>query len=230
MVKLNLIVEGGVYTENVSAETANNAEALRESLHKFFTRLLARDDVEITIFMGKGYRNAVKQFIEASTPIGLFVDSDLPPKDKYLWFDKLINNENINTNCYVEIPRHFSLIENPQESYSVFFMIQEMEAWFLKQPFCLDKWAQKEGYTKKETTNIAEHSILKNKNIEEISKPSEKLKIIMKRFFVKNKKAAKYGKLKTAPGLLDALNVTALISLDDELRRFYLFVNKPVPR
>ena len=31
---------------------------------------------------------------------------------------KLINNENINTNCYVEIPRHFSLIENPQESYS----------------------------------------------------------------------------------------------------------------
>ena len=52
----------------------------------------------------------------------------------------------------------------------------------------------------------------------------------MKRFFVKNKKAAKYGKLKTAPGLLDALNVTALISLDDELRRFYLFVNKPVPR
>ena len=61
-------------------------------------------------------------------------------------------------------------------------------------------------------------------------KPSEKLKIIMKRFFVKNKKAAKYGKLKTAPGLLDALNVTALISLDDELRRFYLFVNKPVPR
>lgn len=34
MVKLNLIVEGGVYIENVSAETANNAEALRESLQK----------------------------------------------------------------------------------------------------------------------------------------------------------------------------------------------------
>lgn len=207
MVKLNLIVEGGVYTENVYAETANNAEALRESLHKFFTRLLARDDVEITIFMGKGYRNAVKQFIEASTPIGLFVDSDLPPKDKYLWFDKLINNEN---------PEKTIVIPEGRKD-SVFFMIQEMEAWFLKQPFCLDKWAQKEGYTKKETTNIAEHSILKNKNIEEISKPSEKLKIIMKRFFVKNKKAAKYGKLKTAPGLLDTLNVTALISLDDPI-------------
>ena len=84
MVKLNLIVEGGVYTENVYAETANNAEALRESLHKFFTRLLARDDVEITIFMGKGYRNAVKQFIEAiekGTPvIALATDEDLYEK------------------------------------------------------------------------------------------------------------------------------------------------------
>ena len=38
MVKLNLIVEGGVLTGDVSAETANNAEALRESLYKFFTR------------------------------------------------------------------------------------------------------------------------------------------------------------------------------------------------
>lgn len=35
MVKLNLIVEGGVLTGDVSAETANNAEALRESLYKF---------------------------------------------------------------------------------------------------------------------------------------------------------------------------------------------------
>ena len=53
MVKLNLIVEGGVYTENVYAETANNAEALRESLHKFFTRLLARDDVVETKLLQK---------------------------------------------------------------------------------------------------------------------------------------------------------------------------------
>ena len=70
----------------------------------------------------------------------------------------------------------------------------------------------------------------KVRSFTDVSAAAEKLKIIMKRFFVKNKKAAKYGKLKTAPGLLDALNVTALISLDDELRRFYLFVNKPVPR
>ena len=49
---------------------------------------------------------------------------------------------------------------------SVFFMIQEMEAWFLKQLSCLDEWALKEGYTRKDTTNIADHSVLKNKNID----------------------------------------------------------------
>ncbi len=212
MVKLNLIVEGGVYTENVSADTANNAEALRESLHKFFTRLLGRDDIEITIFMGKGYRNAAKQFIEDQALIGLFVDSDLPPEDKYLWFNKLINDEH---------PEKSIIIPEGKRD-SVFFMIQEMEAWFLKQPCCLEIWAQKEGYTKKDASSIAEHSILKNKDIEKISKPSEKLKIIMKRFFVKNKKIAKYGKLKTAPGLLDALDTTALKTSDNELQRFYL--------
>ena len=216
MVKLNLIVEGGVYIENVSAETANNAEALRESLHKFFARLISRDDIEITIFMGKGYRNAAKYFIEDHALTGLFVDSDLPPKNKQLWFDKLINQDH---------PEKTIII--PQEKKdSVYFMIQEMEAWFLKQPSCLENWAKKEGYTKKEKANIAEHSILKNKDVEEISKPSEKLKIIMSRFFKKNEKAAKYGKLKTAPGLLDALDVSALKLLDNELQRFYLFINK----
>lgn len=220
MVKLNLIIEGGIYTENVSADTANNAEALRESLHKFFTRLLGRDDIEITIFMGKSYRSAAKQFIDEQALIGLFVDSDLPPENKYLWFDKLVNNEH---------PEKTIII--PKEKIdSVFFMIQEMEAWFLKQPSCLEIWAQEEGYTKKDTTNIADHSILRNKDVEEISKPSEKLKIIMRRFFEKNKKAAKYGKLKTAPGLLDALNVPALKALDNELQRFYLFVNDSIVR
>ncbi len=216
MVKLNLIVEGGVYTDNVSADTANNVEALRESLHKFFTRLLGRDDVEITIFMGKGYRSAAKQFIEEQAPIGLFVDSDLPPEDKHLWFNKLNNSE------YPER----SIIIPKEKINSIFFMIQEMEAWFLKQPYCLEKWAQKEGYTKKDITSIANHSLLKNKDIEKISKPSEKLAIIMKHFFVKNKKAARYGKLKTAPRLLDALNVTALKMSDKELQRFCLLVNK----
>lgn len=43
--------------------------------------------------MGAGYRNAAKQFVGCSQPSGLFVDSDLPPEIKHLWFDKLINKE-----------------------------------------------------------------------------------------------------------------------------------------
>ena len=51
MVKLNLIIEGGVYANNISAETASNVESLRQSLHKFFTRIIKRDDIEIIIFI-----------------------------------------------------------------------------------------------------------------------------------------------------------------------------------
>lgn len=215
MVKLNLIVEGGVYTGNVSAETANNAEALRESFHKFFTRLLNRTDIEITIYMGTGYRNAAKRFIEDSSISGFYVDSDVPPESIDSWYDKLKNEEH---------PEKTIVIPEEKKK-AVFFMIQEMEAWFLKQTPCLEKWAEKEGYKKKDASNIADHSLIRGKNIEKISKPSEKLKIIMRRFFEKNKKSATYGKLKTAPGILDEVNAAELKSNDTELQRFFLFIN-----
>ena len=214
MVRLNLIIEGGVYADSVSVETANNAEALREALHNFFTRLLNRDDIEITIFMGNGYRNAAKKFVAASVPISLFVDFDLPPDEKYRWFEKLINDN--------EPDKTIVIPEEKKES--VFFMIQEMEAWFLKQPTCIDKWADKEGYKRKNPEEISQHSLIKGKSIEKINKPSKKLEILLKTFFEKNKKAARYGKLKTAPALLDALDVSELESLDKELQRFHSFV------
>ncbi len=216
MVKLNIIVEGGAYANNVSAETANNAESLRQSLHKFFTRILKQEEIDIVIFMGKGYRNAARQFIESSIPLSLFVDSDYPPETKLKWFQKLINEEN---------PEKTIVIPEDKIRY-VFFMIQEMEAWFLKQIHCLNRWAEIEGYTRKDPQmNLADHSTIKNKNIEAISKPSEKLNLIMRRFFYKDKKAAKYGKLKTSPLLLDLLDVSILIPMDSELQRFLSTVN-----
>ena len=47
----------------------------------------------------------------------------------------------------------------------------------------------------------------------------------MRHFFTKNNKSAKYGKLKTAPSLLDALDATALRAVDYELQRFYTHAN-----
>lgn len=216
MVKLNLIVEGGIYTDNVSAETASNVESLRQSLHKFFNRILNRNDIEITVFMGAGYRNAAKQFAESINPYGLFVDSDLPPEKKHLWFDKLINTER---------PEMTIIIPEDKKQY-VFFMVQEMEAWFLKQPECLNRWAELEGYSRKDAElDISNHSLIRGKDIESISKPSEKLALIMKRFFFKGTKAAKYGKLKNSPLLLDSLDINFLVPLDLELQRFVTLIN-----
>ena len=217
MVRLNLIIEGGVYTNNVSAETANNVEALRQSLHTFFTKILKRDDITITIFMGTGYRNAAKQFVESTTPLGLFVDSDLPPEIKHVWFDKLINKEH--PEMSITIPE--------EKMKHIFFMVQEMEAWFLKQPDCLESWAKSEGYSRKNAKfNISDHSLIKGKDIEMVSKPSEKLVLIMKCFFFKGSKPAKYGKLRTSPRLLDSLDIDALLPLDLELQRFVDVINK----
>ena len=217
MVKLEIIVEGGADKGNISAETANNVESLRQSLHKFFNKISKRDDIDITIFMGSGYRNAARLFAGSNSTFGLFVDSDFPPETMNQWFDRLTNDTNPG----------MTIIIPPERIQNVFFMVQEMEAWFLKQPDCLDRWAKAEGYCRKNPeSDIADHSVIRGKDIESISKPSEKLEILVKRFFYKGKKAAKYGKLKTAPVLLDMLDVESLLLSDSELRRFASAINK----
>lgn len=219
MVKLNIVVEGGIALDNVSADTANNVEALRQSLYKFFVKVLRREDLDITVFMGWGYRMAAKHFLKDPASNCLYVDSDEPYSTKHKWFERLVNDIH---------PEKTIIIPDSQKSM-IFFMVQEMEAWFLKQPDCLDRWAIAEGYSRKDThENIAEHSLIKGKDIENISKPSVKLEIIMKRYFVKNKKAAKYGKLKIAPTLLDSLDPETLIPIDLELQRFISTINTKV--
>ena len=210
MVKLSLIVEGGAF--DTAAEVANNVESLRQSLYKFFNRILGRDDIDIVIFLGAGYRNAVKQFVDTNTiPLILFVDLDYPPNSKHMWFTRLTNE--LHPELTITIPE--------EKIQYIFFMVQEMEAWFLKQPDCLNRWAESEGYDRKSSElDIADHSLIRGKNIEEIAKPSEKLAILIKRFFCKGSKAIKYGKLKHAPQLLDSLNVDLILPLDSELQRF----------
>lgn len=203
MVEISLIVEGGDISNNIDALTANNTESLRQALNKFFTRLLGRDDISIKLNLGGGNRNAVKMFLnDTSHKTILFVDSDHLDTNKW----------------YNEDMKDFNISDDKKEY--IFFMIQEMEAWFLKQLNCLDIWAEKEGYNRKQEGDISQHSLLKNKNIEEIKKPSDKLKTILKVYFEKKEKPAKYGKLKTAPALLDALDTSSLLPLDNELQRF----------
>lgn len=211
MVKLNIIVEGGVPLNNVSADTANNVESLRQSLHKFFSRALGRNDVEITVLMGWNYRMATRRYLDGGQDDCLYVDSDMPGQMLLSWFDRLINKTD---------PEKTITIPDEKKSH-IFFMIQEMEAWFLKQPDSLERWAKNNGYQREhENEKIAEHSLINKKNIEDISKPSEKPSIIIRHYFSKDKKCARYGKLKTAPQLLDELDTNQLTVCNTELQRF----------
>ncbi len=149
-------------------------------------------------------------------PKYLFVDSDCPPAEKYDWFKTLVNEVN---------PDKTIVIPQEKQPY-VFFMVQEMEAWFLKQADdILPRWAENNGYSRKRPDErISEHSTIRNRNIEELGNPSEKLAFLMKVYFFKGDKPAKYRKLKTASELLDLLDAPKLISKDEELQRFIAIV------
>ena len=213
MVNLNVIIEGGTFDPNAGDETFSNVEALRESLNKFFTRLLKREDISVRVDVGAGYRNAAKMFLKNTADQYLYVDSDNSDTSK--WFDKLNH------------PDPSKAIIIPAEAKDkVFFMIQEMEAWFLKQPECLDRWGKTQGYKRvKDDTKISEDNLIDDKDIESMSKPSKILGVIVQRYFERTlpngkKNKVKYGKLKSAPSIIDELDEDALVSVDKELYRF----------
>lgn len=211
MVTLNIIVEGQSVSEDMAEQTASNAAALRQSFNNFFTKVLNTDSIQITIFMGNGYRNAARRFVDSSGNQCLYVDSDLPYDQRMKWFEMLINKEYPDKSIVI-----------PEEKIGkVFFMVQEMEAWFLKQPECIERWRIEEEYERKHPDeNIAEHSLIRGKDIESIRKPSDKLRTLIKKYISDGKKSVKYGKLASAPGLLDNLDVATLLPLDRELQRF----------
>jgi len=213
MVNLNIIVEGGTLDPNVSDDTFNNVEALRESLNKLFSRLLKRDDISVRVDIGAGYRNAARMLVKHAANHYLYVDSDDVDTDK--WFDKL---DNPDPNKAIVIPA--------DAKDKVFFMIQEMEAWFLKQPECLDRWGKAQGYIRqKRGIEIAADNQIAGKDIEGLSKPSRIVGVIVQRYFERvlpngKPQKVKYGKLKTAPGIIDQLDENTLVAVDRELLRF----------
>lgn len=213
MVNLNIIVEGGTLDPNVSDDTFNNVEALRESLNKLFSRLLKRDDISVRVDIGAGYRNAARMFVKHAANHYLYVDSDDVDTDR--WFDKL---DNPDPNKAIVIPA--------DAKDKVFFMIQEMEAWFLKQPECLDRWGKAQGYIRqKRGIEIAADNQIAGKDIEGLSKPSRIVGVIVQRYFERvlpngKPQKVKYGKLKSAPGIIDQLDEQTLVAVDKELLRF----------
>ncbi len=97
----------------------------------------------------------------------------------------------------------------------VSFWIQEMEAWFLKQPESIELWAEDEGLTRKKgpETPLSEHPSIRDKDIEHLQqKASFLMGVILRQVFAPQEKAKKsatgkvrdlkYGKLRHAPGII----------------------------
>ena len=123
----------------------------------------------------------------------------------------------------------------PEERQNdVFFWIQEMEAWFLKQPQCIEAWADVRRIEIK--IPIASDPLIAGKDIEHLKhKPSEVMKVLFRRD-LKNTKKGKdgkpqkivYGKLRVAPRLIPYLNPQELKEQDKELQSFVDSVNRKV--
>lgn len=217
---VNVYVEGGVINGNVDATTTNNSEALREELNRFMQRALNRDDISIVVKKCSGYKEAAKQFVNASDNEEnyLYVDLDRKPELRDEWFESLSDDG----------------IDMPQEKADhVAFWIQEMEAWFLKQPEAIELWAQDENLMRKTGQNrpLAEHPSIKDKDIERLQhKASYLMSVILRQVFAPQEKVKRsasgrtrnlqYGKLRHAPGIIAHLNPADLICKDSELRSF----------
>lgn len=217
---VNVYVEGGIINGNVDATTLNNSEALREELHRFMQRALNRNDISVVVKKCSGYKEAAKQFINATQEEEnyLYVDLDRKPELRNEWFKSL---------------SYDGLEISQDKTGHVIFWIQEMEAWFLKQPVAIELWAEDEGLKRKPGQNspLSEHSSIKNKDIEHLQqKASYLMGVILRQVFAPQEKGRKsssgkvrdlkYGKLRHAPGIIAHLNPTDLISKDNELKSF----------
>ena len=217
---VNVYVEGGVINGNVEATTSNNSEALREELNRFMLRALNRNDISIVVKKCSGYKEAAKEFISANGEDEnyLYVDLDRKPELRDEWFASLSDDG----------------IDMPAEKFNhVSFWIQEMEAWFLKQPEAIEMWAEDENLLRRSGVNmsISEHPLIKGKDIERLQqKASFIMGVILRHFFMPKDKVKKsvsgkvrdlkYGKLRHAPGIIAHLIPSDLINKDDELRMF----------
>lgn len=223
---VNVYVEGGVINGNVDATTNNYSEALREELNRFMQRALNRDDISIVVKKCSGYKEAAKQFINTTDNAEsyLYVDLDRKPELRDEWFKSLSDDG-------IEMPHN--------KAEHVSFWIQEMEAWFLKQPEAIELWAEDENFIRKprQDSPLSEHPSIKDKDIERLQqKASYLMGVILRQVFApseKGRKSAsgkvrdlKYSKLRHAPGIIAHLNPIGLISKDNELNSFCKKVQK----
>jgi len=196
MVDITIYIEGGVLPhENTDVQTLNNSQKLRESFHLLFSQITDTKNFNLIVEQGSGITQTVN-----------FFKLDIISEDKILLIDLDASKEHRS-----EKIKDIGL-ENKKES--VFFMVQEMEAWILSQPDKIDDSFSLKYKRERNGEKIKDDNLLIGMHPEDIYKPSKVLQTILKRYFshVKRGKVKKkeYGKLKDAPELIALLDANEL--------------------
>lgn len=222
---IRIIIEGGALpnkndaTDEKTIQTYDGSEVLREELKKFFTKALGVSNISVIVNYEGSNKNAAKVFVAQPEEDYLYTDLDDIPENRAEWFAKMEQD---------------NIIIQDERKQDVFFWIQEMEAWFLKQPKCIEAWAAVRSIEIKKS--IDSDPLIAGKDIEHLSlKPSKIMKIIFKRDLKSTKKGkdgkplkVEYGKLRVAPRLIPYLNPQELITQDNELKAFVDSVKEKV--
>jgi len=189
MVKLILVIEGGTPTHpNNKIEETENRNILREGFYRLFEREIPRKHLDIRMAGSwTGAKAIFNKIYKDDKNACLIVDSDAPDDKK-------------------EDKRKERKLE-PKEA--IFFMVQEMEAWFLSQPDKIEEYY--EDMSRHKETPFAQEIKMPPK---EFNKPNTELVNIIVEYFYKEGKdgnlTPKYRKPKDGGRLLELLDLSKL--------------------
>jgi hypothetical protein len=205
MVRVVVYVEGGTppqqHVEGVL--TIDNSSIFREHFHQLLSQKFDPNLFDLVV-QPIGSVTRVKALLEMlnhdQKNSAILIDLDGPESVRE---DRL---------------KHFA----PLDTAHVFFMVQEMEAWILAQITVLEDYAHKEGYIRKHPLqSIEDDKLLSGRHPESISRPSEKLNTIFRKYYTIGKvrkgklvsKPKSYQKSKDGPSLIGILSLEKLESV-----------------
>lgn len=190
MVEVTIFFEGGASEMNTNSEASNNTPALREAFNKLFNSGLSNQSVQIVTRPIGSISNHKNISIDKGNY--LLVDLDAPKTEK----EKRLDDN------------------YPSIKEQVHFMVQRMEAWILSQSEKVEEVLSLNYERNQQKPPLSQHEYLAGKHPEEISEPDKKLHYILGQYFSDKsngrEKKLKYGKLKTSPSLIEALDIHEL--------------------
>lgn len=213
MVVVKIVVEGGIMpNSNVEAQTVANSERLRESFYKLLTQIVEPEYFDLQIEMGAGEKNACKIFKNAvkKNNCSLLIDLDGAKQTR---------------------GNRLRDLEIDDYADFVFFMIQQMEAWILSQPTCIEKGMSFFNREKNEL-HLSDDLIFKQLPYD-ISNPASKLNTILLRYYSFHKKGIKkkkkYGKLKDSPLFIENLDAKELADTFEDVASLFKYIKTTTP-